>query len=114
MTLKEQLNTDVAVLTALTDFGETITYYPGGDTDDGREIPALVDREQPGVMLEDGRVSKWGCVITIRRHATTGILAWTKADLADVMLRYGEAPLRVRVARLDYSDEGLFRLECHR
>lgn len=92
-------------------FGETIVYYPAGDLSQGKEILAVVERDQLTIasMVEAGLSLQ--AQITIANHDTSGVTAVAKGrDLALVQMTPGADPELVRVVELISQDSGAWTL----
>lgn len=94
-------------------FGETITYYAGG-TGLGREIQAMIEREQQ--TITDENIPALATFITVRNSDTDGISATeidTGFDTVSFEYRVGEAVQTRQIARVESTDNGLVRFEVH-
>lgn len=110
--LKAQMAADAAAVFAnLAEFGEQITYYPGAELTDARTFIAVVDRahEVIPVRIDEGELLMLEATIEIPNNPDPlkGLTSVARDDLADVVMRHGEAPVRVRVARVLSSDPGM-------
>lgn len=109
MGLRELLAADAAAFVNTEDFGETVTYFDGG-IGEGREISALVFREEPGAEQGFGRIHK--AIVSVRNSAELGVSSpQVDSDEISVVLREGLEPVRCRVARIVEGDPALWTLE---
>ena len=56
----------------LRQFGEPVTYYPGGEGD-GREIIGMVERGTPEVIAETGDITSQAIIIRVQNSDCNGI-----------------------------------------
>lgn len=113
-TFKAQIAEDALALANPDEFGEDITYYPGGVLTDPRTVRAVVFRGEIAPRVEDELIQSATLRLYVPNHPQHGITAHTGADLADVAVRIGDAPQTVRVVRVIAADEGMWHLEAVR
>ena len=114
MALRDRFAKDAVMMAKADHFGEAITWYPNGDLFAGRQVRAIVDRQEIEPRSEGNEVQAWSAVIYIPNDSTVGITSTSQKDLADVVLRIGRPAERVRVLRIINADEGFWTIEVAR
>ena len=111
--LLDQLDDD-ATNVFLTDFGETVTYYPLDGALPPREIKAIVDRELPQSPGVAERAPLGQLRISVANSATLGISSAEinmGGDVIRVAKRIGEVPVDMRIVSKPIEDRGMLELE---
>lgn len=103
MTLRDQMNRDVAALTSPNDFGETVTYYPRGG--EPVTFDAVVARE--GRTEESGIAYEWAIV-----DIPVAMVPLVKnGDLLEFAMRIGGEASKHRVDRVVSQDAAFWKVE---
>jgi len=101
--------------TLIHQFGESVTYYPAGDTSAGRTIEAMIEREVAGID-QAGDAMVFATVVRVRDDNTLGISATeidTGADLLGLAMRVGESQRIKQIVRVLSTENGLVRFEVN-
>ena len=113
MTLRDALETDAAMFTSTSDFGETVTYRPRLVSE--RNIAAVVTRQQAEQISGDENRVATVFEVHVANNSTTGI-ATTEIDLGgdmiDIADRVGKTPKPRSILQILDQDEGMVVLRC--
>jgi hypothetical protein len=116
MSLRSQILNDASSLFFNTDdFAETVTYYPDGDLEAGREIAAIIDRD---IQSIDPVENVLGFVTMVRVYddSTRGISATeinTHRDKLGIAMRVGESQRVRQITRVVSTEHGSVRFEIN-
>lgn len=97
-------------------FGESITYYPNGDTSGGgRLISAMIERNVES-LSQGGDVMGFVTVVRVLDDSTTGISSTeidSGQDLIGVAMRVGESQRLKQITRILSTENGIVRFEVN-
>jgi hypothetical protein len=116
MTLHDLIQDDAsAVFCNANDFAETVTYYPRLGCGEGREIQAVVVRDQLSVFPEDGDTVTPSFEVHVVNDDELGISSEEINTGGDQLLfatRVGKCATYHSIIRILSHDEGMIVLEC--
>lgn len=97
-------------------FGETVTYYAGGEGD-GRAIQAIITRNPQEIIQETGDVTSQAVIVRVRNSDCDGISSKevnTASDEVGLNLRAGDHTMASRrsIVRILSDHGGMMRLLC--
>lgn len=102
MGLRDTLAADAAAFVNVEDFGELVTWFDDGG-DEGREIAALVFREEPDTTSQAGGARLHQATMFV---TATDVPTPSPKDRVLVALRAGDDPVRCRVTAVLSRDAG--------
>lgn len=95
-------------------FGEPVVYYPGGDTDAGRSISAMIEREVQ--VISHGEIMGFVTVVRVLDSSTEGISATeinTGRDTIRIQMRRGESSRLKQITKVLSTENGIVRFQLN-